>query len=849
MTYRYAPLVAVALCAAAADAAAQSGRPIALRAVDQSSLSRVSFPLGDLSFAFEEVADRQFDVVLPGASVRFDTTQIFPDRLASRVISARTIRGEGETRLRFVLNCDCEADTKLLNGLLVIEFEDPEDDQADGTEAEEEADRAETDRAGTDGGVTPADADLNAETSADLAAAALEGDLPAGLPASTLAPVAGDGAATAARPAGPRPLAPAQAPFPVSKTLPGAEPEPLPLDVRDPGPPAIETAELPATDEEQEIRLARRKLLEQLTRAAEQGLLEFDASQAVSPPPEAEVGAANPDPASGEAGEAAEAPGAEDGELAFQGPVELPIRSRTAIDRDFIDDRSDTIVKVDDCRIEDTLAGFEWPDPKEPGTRMGELRGQLLGEFDKPRPEILEELSLLYLSLGFGAEARQILRLYGEDLASTPLLLDLADVIDGRTPSAEGPLRRSGPCSGLTAVLLAVSGDGNHERLQDADMKAEMLDAFMLMPVKIRSLFGSRLLSHSIDQRDLEQARKIDQLLQRMPGQTGNAHDLALARLIALNGNHEAAEAIYNRVAQTRSIEADEALLLLIDSLIRRDATIPDHLLDRLAYTAYVGRTTEMGTALKLAEIQARAGSGELPVLLGELEEMLVREPDDAAELRDLGHALLEETGPEGLEPEDYVRSVVAYADQIAETAAGDGARARITEELTKLGLANLALRIAAPGLARTSPALRLASARAYMAQGAFIAAMAAVEDLETPDAMALKIEILERSEAPQQALELLEATAAPVETDLADLAWKAGEWDRATGDGPAPRRLLAAFMAGEESAGDGIDSEVERDFLTPPEVPAEITLKDSKAVLGSSKAARSVIEEALNDG
>ena len=80
--------------------------------------------------------------------------------------------------------------------------------------------------------------------------------------------------------------------------------------------------------------------------------------------------------------------------------------------------------------------------------------------------------------------------------------------------------------------------------------------------------------------------------------------------------------------------------------------------------------------------------------------------------------------------------------------------------------------------------------------------------------------------------------------------ALRAGAWADASAAGASPDRLLAAFMASKKTldSAEG-QSGLETQFLASPEVDQETTLDSVKAVVEASKSARSIIEEALEDG
>ena len=82
-------------------------------------------------------------------------------------------------------------------------------------------------------------------------------------------------------------------------------------------------------------------------------------------------------------------------------------------------------------------------DPRSPGREQrAALRARLVGEFDRPDAAALRALARFYVRTGFGAEARALLAGFPEvdGLDDRALLVDLARVVDGGDAGADGPL-------------------------------------------------------------------------------------------------------------------------------------------------------------------------------------------------------------------------------------------------------------------------------------------------------------------------------------------------------------------------------------------------------------------------
>lgn len=798
------------LCALAAIGPAKA-EPIRLRASDIAQGSRVEIPIHGAGFGVERTGPRQIDIVIDAAGAAFDVSEIFPGAAARRIVTARTVPDESGTRLRFILNCDCDFAARVTGDVLSVEFRDPPSGEA----KPESADRVAS----------------------------------AGAPAEAL---------------------PRRAPGEGTKHAPLRAPAPKPRGSDG----EVAAAEAPAAGDEQaskNVVIARQKLLEQLSRAAEQGLLDFRSPEAaaMAPPPQDRsfpIKAKPPEveePVETAAKEEERAPEPEPEAPALNPPppppaVELPVRARTAIDRDFREDRAETFAQTATCIEESRLDTYDWPDPQRFSEELSATMRGLLDQFDTPVPDAATRLARLYVIAGFGEEAIETIGIFGDAVEDGALLRDLAHVVDGERPPADGPLSLGLSCSGRVAMWRRAAGmppavipPGDPAVI--AAVNDEMIAAFTATPVALRILLGPMIVGTLLDQNDPETARKVDLILRRIPGDHGPAFDLARARLLTVLNEDEEAEALFARLGRRDLAESREALLRLLENRIGRGAPIGADLTEALAEAAFIARGSPMERSLKVAEIRARVRSEGLAAALDTVRNAMDRSPASAIILRDAAHAALEEAQAVTEGPLAYTRAVLAHRDEISADIAGDAARRQIAEQLTGLGLANAALAFLEPALGRGAPDVRRAAARAMLSEDDATGALAALNGLAGIEAARLRARAEQMMDNPAEALATLEEADAP-EAGADLLAFKAGAWAEAATMGPEELRLLAAYMAGPDSAparetlkqtGDPAAAA----FLDPPRVSDEVTLGDAQSVMDASRAVRAVIEEALNDG
>jgi len=823
-----------ALYAAAASGAAADR--LVLLAEDTPGVTRIKINVDDIPFSLERPGPSVIDFVTPYRFQSVNASQLVSSGLASRVANARLVPDEAVTRLRMVLNCDCGFDFSVSSGVLSVRIKDP-------VEAEVLLPKGET----------------GAEYVAlDSSKPKSPGPRPA--PEVAPAPLA-------------RPTAPAEG---------GAEPA---ADVasgdtengvetsqtaQNPGLPADEEG-LDPTDE---VVLARDHLMRQRSRAAEQGLIQFVSDEAAALAPEAEdvaprkaaQEAAEPEQATPEPkptkAPADEPPTSDRDALvadAPPNPVEIPLRARTAIDKDFRPDRSETHAEVAYCIDQKRLDLPSWAQPGPFLETTASLRSDLLDEYDNPRPEVATKLVRHLVVNGFGAEAKQMLTLYGDVIEDSEVLHDIARLVDLEAPRPDGLIAKTAPCHPQATLWRKIAGlpdgepvatfaDDEEEKVDDG----QFLENFARLPAITRRILGARLMDNLIAKGEFELAKQLDLILLRSPSDYSDALALSRARLLGETGRLEEAEALYSQLSKSNRPEAQTALMLLLESRISRGAGGSTELSEALGDAAFSARGTDLELPLKVAEIRSRTLTDGASEALQTLQEAMDRSGGGSELLRDVGHAALETLAPVEGDTVDFAKAVMAMLPYVSEGPTGDLARRRVAEFLTDAGLPNLAMKYLEPTIARADAATSLVMAQALLALGDVEQALSVVEDQDDPQAVALRAEALGRLGRHEEANQLAADLADDSEELQSARALRAGDWEGAASAGERPQRLLAAYMASQKALddeGDGGPTEAEADFLSTPEIDRETTLDSVRSVVEASKSARSIIEKALEDG
>ncbi len=534
------------------------------------------------------------------------------------------------------------------------------------------------------------------------------------------------------------------------------------------------------------------------------------------------------------------------------------MRARTAVDKKFAPDRSETRVAVAYCIEKERLDAPSWALPGPFLQTNLDLRTTLLDEFDQPQPEVATKLARHLVLNGFGAEADEMLRVYGDVIEDREVLGDLARLVDLKAPDPKGHIARSAPCHPEAALWRAIAGLPDGEQTNNpADSPTDkrirdrqMLDAFARLPAATRRILSARLMNNLIAKGELDLAAQLDLILRRSPSTDDEALSLARARLLSETGRLEEAEQLYAQLSQSNRPEAHQALILLLDSRIRRDAGGSTELSNALGDAAFSARGTPSELPLKVAEIRSRTLTDGASGALEALQKTIERSGGASELLQDVGHATLEALAPVGGDVVDYARAVMALRPYVSEGASGDPARRRVAEVLTEAGLPNLAFTYLEPALNRQSQATSVAAARTLLAMGEAEEALAALEGQAGPVAAPLRINALERLGRHEEAYLLSAELTQDDKSAHSARALRAGDWADASAAGETAHRLLAAFMASKKSLDGGENApDAEAEFLSAPEVDRETTLESVRSVVAASRSARSIIEKALEDG
>lgn len=658
-------LSALALALAAGSAAAETVR---VRSGEHPGFSRLVVELGEPG-DWRLVREGSSYVLETGrAGLSFDLSEVY--RLIPRTRIASLTQDAATGRLTIALGCDCSATAKVHRGNWIVV------DVADGAPASE---------------------------SRGSAAAHPEE------PAQAEAPrdIFGEGRRRFAGSAGRSIvfLAPPSRPEEDVLQLPpwsAAWQDRLPAAPADAGSEARASAEASVQDQ-------RARLLEELARAAAQGLVEADLP----------------------ALDAATAPFERDEPAPREGPPPVPepapvehvrIEAETSVDRD---SGSSTEARAATAEghacIDDSELDFgAWGGSGDVPATLADRRMALVGEFDHPDEDAVLALARYYLHLGFGAEARATLSAFGTTGERADRIAALAAVLDGSDEGLPGPLAHQAGCGGR-ASLWSVLAEGGPRRDSPADAAA-VLAAFSALPLHLRRHLGPRLAQQFLDAGQGETARLIRNAVARAPGDHGPAQGLVEARLALAEGDPGARAALADLVAQDDGVAPEAFAELLRSELEAED--VSESAADTAAAFAFEAAGTPTGRDLAHLAVRAKLTSGEFE---DARLEILRLQAEGLAKGTDLWPVFAEALA-RGAPDADLLRQVFAAGRDLDEAPLPEPIATALATRLTSLGFGDQALRFLDPA-ADAEPA-RLARADALIATGDARGAIDALDGL-----------------------------------------------------------------------------------------------------------------------
>lgn len=395
-----------------------------------------------------------------------------------------------------------------------------------------------------------------------------------------------------------------------------------------------------------QLRALRETLTENFARAATQDLV--DPVEKIAP--------------SGE--------GEGEGEGGGGAPAMANVRLGAGLDvRPALEDAPDLASDGQICPEDETLAVQDWGDARPIHEQMADGTASLAGEFDRTQPDALYRAVRFQLFLGFGAEARGLMRAFDGPLPDAPLWEALSRLVDGE-PDADGAFKGLAGCDGPAALWATVADPS----LSLAGVNTQaLLRAFSALPPHLRTGIGPPLAERFIAAGDRVTAQALSDALLR-PSGTDDARRTALME-------------VRFRMDAGDLGGADAALAPLVAD---PGPLAADILATRIDLAALTGAPVDGATVTALEAMLSEAGGEDAIVLRralvlghamsGAFDEAFRLLPESPATRADLWRVLAEKGPDEAL----LHHALTADAAERAEIAVDT--RRRVAERLLTLG-------------------------------------------------------------------------------------------------------------------------------------------------------------------
>ena len=281
---------------------------------------------------------------------------------------------------------------------------------------------------------------------------------------------------------------------------PDPAPEPEPEIAEDDRP--VESPEDRAAREAGIVASAEDILLQQIERAANQGIIQLRTATP-APPPDPGAPAmprtlppeppAQPEIAATEPPAIRPEPQVAPGENPLAGLLDhRQIVATTVFDRDsasIAGRMAETALPVE-CVDDARLDVGDWSSGAPYVEQAADLARLAVGEFDAVDPVPLAAAARLDIHHGLGFEAEFLLGGFDAPVADRALLVDLARAVEGRAPTADGPLSIAAACPGRHGLWLALAGP---DPVWHGDAHfATLTPALAELPPPLRTLVGPR---------------------------------------------------------------------------------------------------------------------------------------------------------------------------------------------------------------------------------------------------------------------------------------------------------------------------------------------------------------------
>lgn len=305
-----------------------------------------------------------------------------------------------------------------------------------------------------------------------------------------------------------------------------------------------------------------------------------------------------------------------------------------------------------------------WGEPVDDGIDLGAHRSRVVGEFDAPDTEGLTDLVRYYIFLTFGAEARALIKKYPDVVSHPAVLYVMADVMDNDRAAAAPSLEKQMACDGATA-LWATLAQPELKPGQTINAKAVTL-TFSALPKHLRRHLGPQLAEKFLALGDQGTADVIHRAFGRVAEPNDSSTEMVDAEFDIADGQVDLAINRLDTVVANADDNLPEALLRRVNTTLDKGDALPIDTVTLLESLLFEQRGTEIGKELIDANIRARGSVRDFhtafELLRSAIAENEVTE-DRAVELRQILFGQLATNSADA----SFLRRIIGHMDQVVQ--------------------------------------------------------------------------------------------------------------------------------------------------------------------------------------
>ena len=466
----------------------------------------------------------------------------------------------------------------------------------------------------------------------------------------------------------------------------------------------------------------------------------------------------------------------------------LSYEMTTAIDRELPrDPEARSFTSEGTLCLPDSAFDFaNWVSDAPSGDQIAEARRSLVGEFDRADPQRVMKLARLYLALSFGAEAESVLVSFDTTSADTDTLIYLARVIDARSVDINSPLLAMGNCDGA-AALWALLGSKDADPHREMNLAA-IQRAYAALPHALRLAVADRLIERLISNGAKDAAKAIRGIAARIEPDDAPAR-LSDARLDLVQGNTQQAASQLQSVVSDDGTDAVEALILLVDMQFENGIATDAKTVENVAALAFEHRFAPDGGRLARALVLSATAAGQFDQAV----EALMQWPKEDHETRDAVAAKVFDHVTRNADDIDFLRLSLDHASLWQGAREDEALLLDAAERLLSLGFPAQALQMLGDDAAQSDRA-SLVMAQAYVGLQKGDMALAVLSNVAGDRADKIRAQALSLLSRPAAAAEAF-ARHGDAESARRE-AWKAADWRLAAQIGTEAQKEAISSLA-----------------------------------------------------